>query len=111
MQLTFRATRACLLVLFLFGVFVMYVWQPQQLVSPAYAAKKLMLPPVFGDHMVLQRDKPIVVSGKAVAGAAVQVDVAGTITATIADAKGKWRVVAPARPLGASFHDYGVVYW
>ena len=103
MQITFKATRACLLVQFLFAMFVLYAWQPEQLVSPAYAAKKLMLPPVFGDHMVVQRDKPIVVSGKAVAGAAVQVDVAGTIAATIADAKGKWRVVAPARSLGTPF--------
>lgn len=93
MNLRLKATWASLLVLLLFAVFV----------SPAYAAKKLMVPPVFADHMVVQRDKPIVVSGKAVAGAAVQVDVAGVVTATIADSKGKWRVVAPAHPLGAPF--------
>lgn len=87
----FKATWASLLVLLLFS----------HACSPAYAAKKLMVPPVFADHMVVQRDKPIVVSGKAVAGAAVPVDVAGVVTATIPDSKGKWRVVAPAHPLGA----------
>lgn len=102
MQLRLMAPRASLEVLFLL-VFALYAWQPLPFVLPAFAAKKLLLPPVYGDHMVLQRDKPIVVSGKAVAGAAVQVDVAGTIAATIADVNGKWRVVAPARSIGSPF--------
>ncbi len=102
MQISLKPTRACLLVQSLL-VLVLYVWQPLQFVAPALAAKRLLVPPVFGDHMIVQRDKPIVVSGKAVAGAAVQVDVGGTIAATIADAKGKWRVVAPAHGIGAPF--------
>ncbi|MEI8207552.1 MAG: sialate O-acetylesterase, partial [Kiritimatiellales bacterium] len=55
-------------------------------------AAELSLPTVFSDHMVLQRERPVPVWGKADPGAKVTVEFAGqTKTATV-DADGKWRV-------------------
>src|SRR5262249_2496286 len=59
---------------------------------------------VLGDHMVLQRDRPVPVWGRAEPGEAVAVELrseGGAIAqaATEADAQGRWRVALP--PLGA----------
>jgi sialate O-acetylesterase len=54
---------------------------------------QLRLPNVFGDRMVLQRDKPVPVWGLAAAGAKVSVRFAGQDVAGTADRTGRWRVV------------------
>ncbi len=46
----------------------------------------------FTDHMVLQRDLPVPIWGKAEPHEEVQVSCAGQIKSTKADAKGQWRV-------------------
>ena len=46
----------------------------------------------FGDHMVLQRDRPVPVWGTADAGEKVRVAFAGQAKETVADANGRWRV-------------------
>ena len=51
---------------------------------------------IFGDGMVLQRDKPVRVWGKAAAGEAVTVAFAGRTAQTQAAADGAWRVELPA---------------
>jgi sialate O-acetylesterase len=72
--------------------------------SPALAANShLLVPGIYSDHMIIQRDKPVRVNGKAIAGAAVHVAFGSDEVATIADAKGRWRITMPARPLGAPF--------
>lgn len=48
--------------------------------------------PLFQDHAVLQRDKPIPVWGAAAPGEKVSVSFAGQSAATVADASGRWRV-------------------
>ena len=51
---------------------------------------------IFGDGMVLQRDKPVRVWGTAAAGEAVTVAFAGKTAQTKAAADGAWRVELPA---------------
>lgn len=50
------------------------------------------LPSIFTDHMVLQRDMPVPVWGKASPGEEVTVEFAGQKKTAKADANGKWRV-------------------
>ncbi|MDP7290486.1 MAG: sialate O-acetylesterase, partial [Phycisphaerae bacterium] len=72
---------------------------------------EVRLSKIFGDHMVLQRDKPIIVWGFAAAGEKVTVklargDEAQMATAT-ADAKGLW--AAELKAMKASFDPAGLV--
>lgn len=61
------------------------------LVAPA-AARDLELPPVIADHMVLQREEPVNVWGRANPGQTVRVAFAGQHVATMADDNGRWVV-------------------
>lgn len=63
-------------------------------------AVELSLSPAFGDHMVLQREKPVNVWGWADAGSDVSVSFSGQSVAATADAQGKW--IATLAPLAAS---------
>ena len=53
---------------------------------------ELMLAPVFTDHMVLQRDEPLPVWGRAVPGELVTVEFAGDKKTAVADVDGRWLV-------------------
>ncbi len=74
------------------------------------AAAPTTLPSIFGDHMVLQRDIPVPVWGKAEPGAAVSVTVEGKTSKATADAGGAWSLkLAPlkvsASPIELSVTD------
>lgn len=76
------------------------------------ARAELVLAKVFGDHMVIQRDKPVSIWGTADAGAAVTVVYAGRKAKAEADADGHWRATlkpmkasAKGRPLNVSAGD------
>ncbi|HSI12250.1 MAG TPA: hypothetical protein VK961_09415, partial [Chthoniobacter sp.] len=56
------------------------------------AFSDVTLPPVFSDHMVLQRSASTPVWGKATPGEQVKVALAEAQGAAIADADGKWRL-------------------
>lgn len=58
---------------------------------------KVVLPGVFGDHMVLQRGKPIPIFGTASPGEVVTVEFARQSVSTKADAQGDWEVRLPAK--------------
>ncbi|WP_395752205.1 sialate O-acetylesterase [Prosthecobacter sp.] len=58
--------------------------------TAAHAA--VQMPSVFTDHMVLQRDLPVPVWGKAAPGEEVTVEFAGQKKSTKADAAGTWMV-------------------
>lgn len=58
----------------------------------------LSLPSIFADHMVLQRDRPIPVFGKAAPGSEVVVDLADRTGRTTAGPEGKWLVKLKAMP-------------
>ena len=53
---------------------------------------ELALPAIFGDHMVLQADKPVAVWGRADAGQQVTVTIADQSHDARADDAGQWRV-------------------
>ncbi len=51
---------------------------------------ELLLAPVFTDHMVLQRDVPLPVWGRATPGEAVTVEFAGEKKTAVTDSAGRW---------------------
>jgi sialate O-acetylesterase len=55
-------------------------------------------PPIFGDHMVLQRDQPVVIWGSAAADEAVTVEFAGQSKSSHADGAGRWQVMLDSMP-------------
>jgi len=65
-----------------------------------YAFPQVTLPNVFSSNMVLQRNKPIVVWGKAAVGEKVTVQFLGQSSSTVGDNNGKWNVTL--RPQKAS---------
>ena len=64
---------------------------------------KITLPQLFQDGMVLQRNKPIPVWGKADAGELVTVTLNKKKVTTTADADGRWRVDLPIMKAGGPF--------
>jgi sialate O-acetylesterase len=64
--------------------------------APAFAR-------VFGDHAVLQRDRPIAVWGTAAAAQAVTVTLADKSVQVRTDKGGRWRANLPAMPAGGPF--------
>lgn len=73
--------------------------------SVAQQAPELRFAGVFGDHMVVQRDRPLRIWGSAPPAQRVAVQF-GTHTAnTQADAEGRWAVTLPALPAEATGRD------
>jgi sialate O-acetylesterase len=74
------------------------------LASATAAAEVSLLGPLFTDHAVLQRDRPINVWGEAEPGAAVSVTLAGgkphASVETRADASGRWHATLPPQSAG-----------
>ena len=71
------------------------------LVVPIYAEP--MLPHLFSDHMVLQRDADIHVWGWADPGEKVSVSLAGSTKAANADGQGRWKIDLPPKQAGGPF--------
>ena len=66
------------------------------------ASAEVRLPKVFGSHMVLQQEQPLVFWGWADAGETVQIQAGDTKGQTKANDKGEWKVVLPARKAGGA---------
>lgn len=64
---------------------------------------EVRLPAVFGSHMVLQQDKPVIVWGWADPGEKVSVEIGTDKQSTKANERGEWRVTLPARKAGGPF--------
>ena len=64
-------------------------------------AADLRLAQVFGDHMVLQRDKPVKVWGWANGGEKIAVEFAGQVKSATAGGDGTWQVVLDPMPASA----------
>lgn len=71
------------------------------LAGPAWAAPTL--DGVIGDHAVLQRDRPILLSGRTAPGEALTLTLAGHATATTADASGHFTVSLPPLKAGGPY--------
>ena len=56
--------------------------------------------PQFGDHAVIQRGKPVLLSGTTAPGGVVMVTFADQTHAAKADSKGRWQAEFPARDAG-----------
>src|SRR4249919_1172668 len=61
------------------------------------------LDPQIGSHAVIQRGKPIVLSGSAAPGEKVSVSFAGTARQTRASAAGRWEAVFPTHVAGGPY--------
>jgi len=62
---------------------------------------QLVVPEIFSDNMVLQRDKPVPVWGKASPGQAVSVSFGGSSQNAKADAAGQWKIMLPSMKANA----------
>ena len=69
-------------------------------IGAASAGADVTLPAVFSDHMVIQRDLPVPVWGRAESGEVVTVSFGGRLAETTAGVDGRWRV--NLEPLEAS---------
>ncbi len=61
------------------------------------------LAPIFSDHMVLQRGKPIVLMGKADAGENITISFINQTFKAVADAEGNWQATIPAQKEGGPY--------
>ena len=59
--------------------------------------------PVFTDHAVLQRDRPIALWGEAEPGARLELALDGETVSTQADGHGRWRAELAARAAGGPY--------
>jgi sialate O-acetylesterase len=66
-----------------------------------------LLHPVFQDHLVVQRDKPINVWGEAQPHESLSVSVSGRTASAQADERGRWHATLPAIPAGGP-HELAV---
>ena len=71
------------------------------LIATSYA--NITMPKIFGDNMVLQRNKPISIWGFAAAGEKVTVQFNGQTKTTKADKTGKWQVMLAPENAGGPF--------
>jgi sialate O-acetylesterase len=66
----------------------------------ALAFAEVNVSPLFSDHMVLQRDKPIMVFGTAGSSETVKIEIGTDYAVATTDNEGKWFVALPARSSG-----------
>ena len=66
------------------------------LLIPAITQAEIRLPHIFGSHMVLQHEKPLIVWGWADAGEKVTVKLGEATASAIANDRGEWKVTLPA---------------
>lgn len=74
------------------------------LALPGLCASSLLASPkpasIFGNHAVLQRDKPVSIWGTSAPGEKIRVRYGGVSGEGVADASGRWGVTLPPLPVG-----------
>jgi sialate O-acetylesterase len=78
-------------------------WVLAVLLAGGEAAAAPALNPLFGDHAVLQRDRPIAVWGTAEPGERLTLNLGSSLTMAVADASGHWRAELSSMPAGGPF--------
>jgi len=73
------------------------------LVSACSRVAEVQLPPILSDHMVLRRDVPVRIWGKAAPGSDIQVLWRGERVCTATDSCGNWTAVLPATGAGGPY--------
>jgi len=71
--------------------------------TSAYAEDAPLLAAIFTDHVVLQRDRPIDVWGRAKPGEQVTVTMSGATRSAVSDAAGRWAVALPSFRAGGPY--------
>jgi len=71
--------------------------------APARGGEGPLLNPLFTDHAVLQRDRPIPVWGRAEPGDAINVSLGPASVSVNANAAGEWSASLPATPAGGPY--------
>ena len=71
---------------------------------PGVALAEVKVDALIGDHMVVQRDRPLRLGGTAEPGEAVTATIAAAKASTKADARGRWAVTLPALAAGGPVH-------
>ena len=77
------------------------------IISALFASSATAAPtidPQFGDHAVIQRGRPVLLSGNTVPGGVVMVTLADQTHAAKADSKGRWQAEFSARNTGKDLH-------
>jgi sialate O-acetylesterase len=70
---------------------------------PAAALAAPNFDPLYSDHAVLQRGRPLIISGRADAGELVTVTLADASASTTAGADGRWQAALPPRTASGPF--------
>jgi sialate O-acetylesterase len=70
---------------------------------PAAALAAPSFDPLYSDHAVLQRGRPLIISGRADAGELVTVTLADASASTTAGPDGRWQAALPQRTAGGPF--------
>jgi sialate O-acetylesterase len=73
------------------------------LAATAHTEPPALLHPIFQDHAVLQRDRPITVWGHAAGGEAVSVALGSASARVTADGSGRWSTILPPMSAGGPF--------
>src|SRR6185295_16754563 len=69
----------------------------------ARAQAEVKVDALIGNHMVVQRDRPVKLSGSAAAGEEVHANLGAAKATAKADANGRWAMVLPALAAGGPF--------
>ncbi len=72
-------------------------------IANVHAGEARLVHPVFQDHAVLQRDRPIRLWGQAPQGEQVAVSLAGRTTRVRADGDGRWEATLPPQAAGGPY--------
>ena len=89
------------------GLLVIILLSAAPFIGVAEVEAEVTMPPVFGDHMILQQGMTLPVWGSASPGESVSVSCSGRYAETRADEAGHWRVTL--RPLLTSFDEVNLV--
>lgn len=74
------------------------------ILSAAAAKATIVLPRIFTDHMVIQRDQPLIIWGTAGKNETIKVSFNGQQRAALSDQKGEWRVVLNPMQWGGPYN-------
>lgn len=74
-----------------------------RILAPAGKCRKLFLPAIYADHMILQCNKLLLIQGRARAGREVTVRIAGKEVQTRTSATGQWKADLGSMPPGGPY--------
>src|SRR5262245_32269937 len=78
-------------------------WLVAATICPTLARAEVKVDALIGDHMVVQRDRPLRLSGTAAPGEAVTATIAAAKASTKADANGRWSLLLPPLLAGGPY--------